>query len=61
MSAESKGDVTPGRPELLVLPAKRRGSGRRQDGDGGFCMGEPPTRAQDPAHKAERCCWIDVG
>lgn len=61
MSAESKGEVAPGRPESLALPVKRRGSGGRQDSAGGVCVGEPPTCAPDPAHEAERCCWIGVG
>lgn len=61
VSAENGGRMAPGRPESLALPVKRRGSGRRQDGDCGVGVGEPPTCARDPAHKAERCCWIEVG
>lgn len=64
VSAENGRRKAPCRPELLALPVKRRGSGRRQDGDCGVGVGEPPPpppRARDPANKAEQCCWIEVG
>lgn len=59
VSAENGRRKAPCRPELLALPVKRRGNGRRHDGDCGVGVGEPPPAPCSGPSEQGRAMLLD--